>query len=143
MADIVCDFLVNAPAARVYRAFSTSAGLDTWWTKTARGQPALNAELTLGFGPGYDWRGIVTRYTPDSEFELRMTDAHEDWMNTRVGATLTETDGKTSVHFYHTGWPTDNEHWRISCYCWPMYLRLLRRNVEHGELVAYEQRLDV
>jgi hypothetical protein len=30
-----------------------------------------------------------------------------------------------------------------SSYCWAMYLRLLRRNVEAGEVVPYAQRLDV
>ena len=49
----------------------------------------------------------------------------------------------TRVRFYHTGWPTENEHWRVSCYCWPMYLRIMRRNLEHGETVLYENRLDV
>ena len=50
--------------------------------------------------------------------------------------------GYEQVRFYHTGWPTQNEHWRISCYCWAMYLRLLRRYLEKGETVPYEQRLD-
>ncbi|MCH8956850.1 SRPBCC domain-containing protein, partial [candidate division KSB1 bacterium] len=36
-----------------------------------------------------------------------------------------------------------NEHYRVSCYCWAMYLRLLKRYVEHGETVPYEDRLDV
>jgi hypothetical protein len=30
-----------------------------------------------------------------------------------------------------------------SCDCWAMYLLILRRYVEHGEQVAYEERLDV
>ena len=32
---------------------------------------------------------------------------------------------------------------RTSCYCWVMYLRILKRYVEHGEMVPYERRLDV
>ncbi|MBI3448600.1 MAG: hypothetical protein HY049_06775 [Acidobacteria bacterium] len=47
------------------------------------------------------------------------------------------------MRFHHTGWPTANEHWRVSCYCWAMYLRLMRRFIEHGETVPYEDRLDV
>ena len=35
-----------------------------------------------------------------------------------------------------------NEHWRISCYCWAMYLRLIRRYLEYGETIPYESRLD-
>ena len=96
------------------------------------------------FGPGYDWRAKVTRYVPGSEFELQMTEAHVDWAKSCVGCRLTpEGAGKTRVLFYHNGWPEANEHWRVSCYCWAMYLRVLRRNVEHGESVPYEKRLDV
>ena len=40
---------------------------------------------------------------------------------------------------YHRGWPEKNEHRRISCFCWAMYLRILRSafnraNVLPGEL---------
>jgi hypothetical protein len=34
-------------------------------------------------------------------------------------------------------------HYRTSSFCWAMYLRLLKRYVEHGEVVPYEKRLDV
>jgi len=30
----------------------------------------------------------------------------------------------------------------VSCYCWAMYLRIMRRYLEHGESVPYERRLD-
>jgi hypothetical protein len=46
-------------------------------------------------------------------------------------------------HFRHTGWAEPNEHFRISNHCWAMYLRILRRYLEYGEIVPYEQRLDV
>jgi hypothetical protein len=60
-----------------------------------------------------------------------------------VGFLLQEKDGLTQVSFHHTGWPENNEHYRISCYCWAMYLRLLKRYVEYGEVVPYEDRLEV
>jgi hypothetical protein len=43
----------------------------------------------------------------------------------------------------HRGWPDANDHYRTSCHCWAMYLRILRRHLEHGESVPYEKRLDV
>ncbi len=49
----------------------------------------------------------------------------------------------TQVRFEHTGWPVANDHYRISNYCWAMYLRLLKRYVEAGEVVPYEKRLSV
>ncbi len=100
------------------------------------------AEYGLWFGPEHDWRAVVSRCVPDSEFELEMTRAQEDWLGTHVGLSLTEKGGVTEVRFHHTGWPESNEHYRGSCYCWAMYLRLLKRHVEQGEFVPYEDRLD-
>lgn len=143
MADIFNDFLIKAPARDVFRAVSTPAGLDKWWTKRSSGQTAEGAEYELWFGPENDWRAIVSDCVPDREFELEITRADKDWLGTRVGFDLDESEGVTQVRFHHTGWPESNEHYRISCYCWPMYLRLLRRFVEFGEIVPYEDRLDV
>jgi len=144
MADIIHEFPINAPAEKVFAMFSTPEGLDRWWTKSSAGNAAEHAVYKLSFGPGYDWRAKVTRCAPSTAFELQMTDAQEDWKGTRVGCELTS-DGAsaTRVRFYHTGWPEPNEHWRVSCYCWAMYLRILKRNLEHGESVPYERRLDV
>ena len=143
MPDIFHDFPIAAPPERVFRAIATPDGLDEWWTKHSAGQPTPGAEYELWFGPEYDWRARVTRCVPGSEFELEMVSADEDWRGTRVGFRLEARAGSTWVRFHHRGWPSPNEHYRISCYCWAMYLRVLRRSLEHGEVVPYKDRLDV
>jgi uncharacterized protein YndB with AHSA1/START domain len=135
MPDILQDFPIRAPRARVFAAVSTPAGLDAWWTKRAGGTPAPGNEYELGFGPQYDWRAEVSRCEPEAEFELRITRADADWTGTRVGFRLTDRGDTTGVNFSHTGWPAANEHYRISCHCWALYLRLLRRYLEQGEVV--------
>jgi uncharacterized protein YndB with AHSA1/START domain len=143
VADIFHDFPINAQGERVFRALTTPEGLDTWWTKRSAGRPQIGAEYELGFGPGYDWRAKVTRFVPNSEFEVELVHADGDWTGTRVGVRLEPRNSRTWVRFYHTGWPSPNEHYRISCNCWALYLRILRRSLEHGESVPYEDRLDV
>ena len=143
MAEIIHEFPVGSTPQRVFQTLATPEGLAQWWTKASTGRPQLGAEYLLKFGPGYDWAGEVTRYVPDSTFELKITRADSDWMGTRVGFELRAEDKSTRVRFYHTGWPTANEHWRVSCYCWAMYLRIMRRYVEHCEVVPYEERLEV
>jgi hypothetical protein len=61
---------------------------------------------------------------------------------TRVSFDLqpTENDG-TQVRFAHRGWPSESDHYRTSSFCWAMYLRLLGRAVEFGEVVPYDDRL--
>jgi len=142
MPDIFHDFPIRASAAKVFSAIATPAGLDAWWTKTSSGQPAAGTTYELGFGPNYNWRAVVSRCTPNAEFELQITSADADWTGTRVGFALAEKNGTTQVRFHHTGWPQENDHYRISCFCWAMYLRLLKRYVETGEIVPYEKRLD-
>lgn len=143
MPDVLHDLPIKAPLVRVFQAVSTAPGLDCWWTKRSAGKPAEGAEYELWFGPEYDWRAQVTRCVPDSEFELQMTRADADWIGTRVGFHLKERNGATWLQFHHTGWPSANEHYRISCNCWALYLRILRRHLEFGESVPYESRLDV
>src|SRR5262245_5428305 len=142
MADILHDFPINAPADRVFDAVATPQGLDTWWTKRSVGAPQQGAEYELSFGPDYEWRARVTRCVPNEAFEVEMTVADADWTGTRVSLDLEARDGRTWVRFAHTGWPYANEHYRISCCCWAMYLRILRRSLEYGESVPYDDRLD-
>ena len=144
MADIIHEFTVKAKPELVFRAFATPTGLQTWWSKESSGDVSDGGTVRLYFGPGYDWQAKVTRHVPASAFELEMTDAHPDWLGTRVGCELAaDGENATRVRFYHRGWPEANEHWRISCFCWAMYLRVMRRNLEYGETVEYEKRLDV
>lgn len=143
MADVLQELPINAPRRQVFEAVSTPAGLDTWWAEHSSGTPAIGAEYSLGFGPEYQWRARVTRLVQDAEFELELTVADADWTGTRVGFTLSDANGKTWLAFKHTGWPESNQHYRISCHCWAMYLRVLRRSLEHAETVPYAQRLDV
>lgn len=142
MPDIVHTFPVRGSAARVFDMFATPEGLDAWWTARSQGSPVIGTEYQLFFGPEYDWRARVTACTPGQLFELELTAAMHDWLGTRVRVELSEGDGVTAVRFAHTGWPDDTEHFRVSSFCWAMYLRHLRRHVEAGITVDYDQRLD-
>ena len=143
MPDILHDFPVFAPPARVFEAVSTPAGLDRWWTDVSDGRPERGAEYALDFGPEYRWRATVSECEAERLFELALTDAMDDWLGTRVRFELSALpDGSTQVRFAHLGWAGETEHYRVSCFCWAMYLRHMKRAVEHGEFVPYAQRLD-
>ena len=141
MPDIVHDFPIKASASCVFQAISTPVGLNQLWTAQCSGEPRLGAEYDLCFGPEYQWRGRVSRYRSDAEFELELTRSDDEWMGTRVGFQLQDNGEATQVRFHHVGWPEPSEHYRVSCYCWAMYLRVLKRHLEHGEFVPYEHAL--
>lgn len=143
MPDIYHLFQVNASPSKVFEAISSPSGLDAWWTKKSRGNPRPGNLYELDFGPGYVWHALVSKCETDKILELKMLEADADWMETKVGFTLDFRDGATNVDFYHCGWKENNEHYRISSFCWAMYLRILKRYVEYGEQIAYEKRLEV
>jgi hypothetical protein len=84
---------------------------------------------------------VIRRYDPSQLVEWEITEADADWRGTRVGFRLTPRGDGTDVEFWHTGWPDRNAHYRRSSFCWAMYLRLLRRFIERGEVVPYAERL--
>ena len=100
--------------------------------------------MSLDFGPEYRWRAEVTDMVHNRCIELQFTHAMPDWLGSRLRIELfASSDSGTVVRFAHTGWADASEHYRVSSFCWAMYLRLLKRYVEHGEVVPYESRLDV
>ena len=143
MPDILQEFPIAAEPSQVFRAVSDPKLLDEWWTLRSSGRAALGASYELDFGPEYRWNAVVTKAEPGRAFELRMTSSDADWLGTLVGFELEPSGTGTQVRFYHRGWPDVNAHYRISCHCWALYLRILRRHIEHGESVPYDQRLDV
>jgi uncharacterized protein YndB with AHSA1/START domain len=143
MTDILQDFPIAVSPQRVFDGVSQPALLDQWWTLRSSGQPADGARYELDFGPGYLWRAIVTTCRPGEAFALRITDADRDWTETIVGFDLSPVGAGTQVRFSHRGWPEANAHYRTTCHCWALYLRVLRRHLEYGEAVPYDRRLEV
>ena len=118
MPDIVQDFPILVPPSRVFDGVTRPALLDQWWTARSSGQPTVGMTYELDFGPDHRWRAIVTRCRPVEHFELRLTEADQDWKDTVVGFELTPLEAGTAVRFYHRGWPEANAHFRTSCHCW-------------------------
>lgn len=142
MPDIVHEFPVYTSPETVYEAVATPEGLDAWWTATCEGEAREGAPWALGFGPGFDWRARVVASEPGRLFALEMTEADDDWAGTTLRFELEPAGSGTTVRFTHAGWPRANRHHAVSAFCWAMYLRLLRRYLEHGEVVPYADRLD-
>jgi uncharacterized protein YndB with AHSA1/START domain len=141
MADILQVLPIRAAADRVFEAVATPRGLAEWWTSRSSGHPAVGSQYELWFGPEHAWRGEVSAYEPHAAFELEVVKADEDWVGTRVSFRFEPRGAGTWVRFSHLGWPSANEHYCVSVHCWALYLRILRRYLEHGERIPYERRL--
>jgi uncharacterized protein YndB with AHSA1/START domain len=140
MHGILHDLTIAASAAKVFEAVTSPALLDQWWTSRAAGLPRLGETYELGFTPECTWQATVTRCTPGSSFELTMGRSDADWQDTRVAFAVEPRGAGTALRFSHTGWRDANEHFRVSSFCWASYLRILKRHLETGARVPYEER---
>lgn len=143
MADIYHSFPVSEIRSVVFRHIVSPESMSKWWTSSTIGAPELGGVYILDFGPGYEWRARVSRFSIDEMFELELVDAVDDWLGTRVGFLLEDIKEGTGVSFYHSGWPDTSSHFRSTSYCWAMYLRIFKRYLELGEQVDYVNRLNV
>lgn len=140
MYSILHDLHIKAKPSEVFSLISTSRGLNKWWTLESQGDPEINSEYRFHFGPDYDWSGKVTGLAMGQSIEWTMLECDEDWNDTIVGFDLSNRDNGTQVRFSHTNWKENNEHYRRSNYCWAIYLRLLKRYIEHDEFIPYDHR---
>ena len=140
MPDILHELQIGAPSAAVYEAVSSAEGLSAWWTLRTEGVPVLGQLYTLDFGPEYIWSARVTSCLAPDHIEWEFINAEPDFTGTRLRIELNESTGKTTATLAHTGWKEANAHFRVSSYCWALYLRLLRLYVEEGTIVPYSER---
>jgi len=140
MFDIHHNFIVEACSQKVFEAFCTPQGLDSWWTLQSAGRPETGNIYTFYFGPEYDWRAEVIHLVPGHELTWKMVETMDDWIGTEVGFKLIEKERNTHVHFFHLGWAEASEHFGITNYCWGQLLHGLKKYIEEGIIIPYAHR---
>ncbi|MDX1685434.1 MAG: SRPBCC domain-containing protein [Saprospiraceae bacterium] len=140
MADLYHNLKIEASASRVFDAFSRPEHLNNWWTLESSGQPEVGEIYRLYFGDPYDWRFRVSRSERNNIFEWKVQSADKDWEPTSVGIELKEVNDGVTVNFYHINWPEDNDHYKHSNYCWAHLLNGLKKYVEEGTIIPFDER---
>ena len=144
MADIHHSLIIETPANDVFDAVTTPNGLDNWYTLSSQGVPESGSLYHFNFGPDHQWKAIVTRCVESQEIAMKFVRADADWMGTEIYFKLEEEQGiRTHLTFSHKGWAAPTSHFQRSSYCWAMYLRILKRFLEKGEVVPFGDRLAV
>ncbi|OIQ30840.1 MAG: hypothetical protein BM564_01105 [Bacteroidetes bacterium MedPE-SWsnd-G2] len=137
---IYFDVIINEESSKVFQAISDPKSLVNWWPKTCEGEQKLDGIYNLFFTEAYNWFGKVTSYNPNTHFEIKMTQASEDWLPTTFGFELEPSNHKTRLKFYHKNWKSINAHYRHSAFCWAMLLNGLKNYIENGEIIPFEKR---
>ncbi|MCB0760789.1 MAG: SRPBCC domain-containing protein [Flavobacteriales bacterium] len=140
MAEILHDLPINADLEMVFNAISIPHQLENWWPRHCQGETHVGGTYHFYFTDEYDWYGKVTEWNPNKSFEITMTIADHDWLDTAFGFTLSPANGGTRLTFYHKNWKEANSHFRHTSFCWAMLLKGLKDYLEQGKVIPFELR---
>jgi uncharacterized protein YndB with AHSA1/START domain len=138
MADIVHRVGIKAPAAQVYAALSTIAGLAGWWTEATTGRSQVGEVITFRFRTesgeeigGFDMD--VLELQPDRSVRWRVKDGPPEWIGTDIEFELSRQDEHTIVMFGHRRWREEVEFMAHCSTKWATFLLSLRELAETGK----------
>mgnify|MGYP001827980878 FL=1 len=138
--SIYHDVAIDANKAQVFEAVSDPDNLVNWWPLRCSGLPEAGQTYNFYFTPEYDWIAEVTACQLDEFIHYRMVEADEDWTPTSFGFDLETNNEGVLLKFWHTGWPSCNEHFRRSSFCWALLLQGLKNYVEQGVIIPFPER---
>ena len=141
MFTIYHDLIINVPNNKVFEAFSTTHGLNNWWTLKCNGKFEIGEIINLNFTDDYNWYAKIEKLIPNKEIEFSMINATEEWMPTHFGFILHEENlTKTSLEFYHSHWKTITKEYRVTSYCWASLLSQMKQYLEEGIITPFKKR---
>ena len=100
----------------------------------------MGEEYNFFFSNDYDWYGEVSEMIMDQSFVIKMTQCELNWLPTSFGFNLSEGAHDVILQFFHSGWKQVNHEYRKTSYCWALLLHGLKRYVEVGEIIPFEER---
>ena len=139
MYNIYHDLVINAPLQKVFEALSQPTDLVHWSPLKCSGTLQKNESYNFYFSPQYNWFAKVLFVEAPYHFHIQMTDADDDWNPTSFGFDLEEIENGALVSFWHKGWPACNAHFKRSSYCWALLLNGLKKYVENGTIIPFEE----
>lgn len=114
----------------LYRAFTTSEGITSWWSAAT----VKKDELTVDFGGGHSVRFAVEENVKKARVVWKCVEG--PWVNTeQFLMTLGTSDsGRSFVEFAHTGWETPDAFFMHCNSKWGFFLTVsLKDYLEKGE----------
>lgn len=137
---IVFNLTINADKSTIFKAISNPKELEHWWPKSCKGEAILGGTYNFYFTKDYNWFAKVTKYNSPNWFEITMTIAMDDWIDTALGFKLKDTPNGTLLSFYHNNWKEESNHFKHTAFCWAMLLNGLKSYLEKGEITPFKDR---
>jgi uncharacterized protein YndB with AHSA1/START domain len=134
------NLVVKAEIANVYNAISQSEHLKNWWPLQCSGIAEQGEVYNFNFTDEYDWYAEVLSCKMNHHIHYKITKSDTDWIATSFGFDLKASDNTVAIEFWHINWPACNGEYKQSSYCWAMLLNGLKKYIEKGIIIPFEDR---
>lgn len=131
MPNICLTFGTSASPDTVMRAVNTLDGLNSWWTRDTTGDTHEGGKLKFRFG-GHGPDMTVIKNEPDHVI-WEITDAHDEWVGTKVGFKVITDDKQTHLMFKHAEWREETPFLHHCSMKWATFMLSLRDYLETGK----------
>ncbi|WP_062049581.1 SRPBCC domain-containing protein [Bacillus sp. JCM 19034] len=140
MANIEQLQTVHAPAAKVYKALTTTEGLSEIWTRELTVYEHVGAVNEFHFGDNDLTKMKIVELTPFKRIEWLCTESDIEWTGTKITFDLNEKGSITNIILRHMNWKEITDFYRFCNYNWAMFLYSLKRYCEEGTGLPYQDR---
>jgi uncharacterized protein YndB with AHSA1/START domain len=135
MARIVFEFDIEAQPDRIIEALDSDRGIAGWWTRDVKFAGGTGSTMTLGFPVAP--LPFELRVDEVGKRRVRWSSVGEfppHWIGTEVAWTFrpSENGERTTVHFAHDGWASDEGPLPSAAMTWGVLMTSLKRYVETG-----------
>ncbi len=134
MAEILHEVGIQAPAARIYQALTTTEGLQRWWSQHSRIEPGPGGKARISFyndAVVFELRNKAS--DPGKKVVWTVESGPPDWIDTEISWTLTESEGPTNVFLAHRGFASTEGNFASVNFNWGWYFISLKSYLEKGE----------
>ena len=125
---------IYAPAERVYRALTSTDGLQGWFTPHVAGDVREGGEMTMSFTDKEPFRWKFSELKPQSHVHWTCLEGPGAAAGTSVTYKLgAADDGQTVIECDHDGWPAEHDALATCNTLWGLLMGRLKDFSETGK----------
>lgn len=132
MANIEQLQTVHAPAAKVYKALTTTEGLSEIWTRELTVYEHVGAVNEFHFGDNDLTKMKIVELTPFKRIEWLCTESDIEWTGTKITFDLNEKGSITNIILRHMNWKEITDFYRSATTIGRCFYIVLKGIVKKG-----------
>lgn len=126
------DLLIKAQAKKVFRAISTTEGVQGWWTTDCHVPEKEGEVAEFNFGDSGGNKMTIVKLEQNRLTSWKCFEGKEEWIDTVISMKLVPDGMATKLVFEHAGWKKKTDFFKLATGRWKEFLESLKSYCETG-----------